>query len=139
MVQCTKEHNMTNSQRNFLLSLVENLRRAKSAGLVVSAQRITHSRFISLTVSIKFPKDIDGPRRYGHDQEFFGHVMVGKRGGLEGYARLGGLCAEGCSKGYQSKQAWHFDLYAQNGCKHAVDMMVDTAERMASLQKEVAA
>lgn len=134
---------MTNSQQKFLASLQANVEAAKAVGLHVQIEVSDLSHFVSVSVRVNFPTP-DGPRRYGHDQEFYTHVMIGRRGGLIGECRIGSFFSplnyckwtKGLGESYRSDI---FELNVRNGCKFAIDDMIDTANRMNKLNKGAAA
>lgn len=133
---------MTNSQQKILESLEANRQAALAVGLNVQMDTEDHGRFVSVAVRVQFGH-VEGPRRLGHDQELYSHFLIGKRGRIEGLIRTGSKFSEGTtySKGniFGTNEPQIFDMMMKNGLAYAFQSMIETAQNMAELNKEVAA
>lgn len=132
---------MTNSQQKILASLEANRAAALAVGLIVNIETEDCGRFVSVSVRVRFGA-ISGPRRMGHDQEFYCHLLIGKRGGIDGTARLGSIfgdCIE-YKKGsvFGEYRPNVFEMLTRDGCKYAFDDMIRTANNMAEYEKGAA-
>ena len=132
---------MTTSQQKFLASLEANREAALAVGLVAHVEIEDCGRFVSVAVRVRFGA-IDGPRRHGHDKEFYTHLMIGQRGGIQGSARIGSIFADRSDykkgKYFGEYRPDIFEILTRNGCKFAFDDMIEVARRMEQLNKGAA-
>ena len=132
---------MTNAQQKILEQLEANKAAANAVGLVAKVDMEDCGRFVSVSVRISFGA-ISGPRRHGHDKEFYSHLMIGKRGAIQGTARIGSIFSNlsDYKKGqyFGSHRPDIFDLLTRNGCKFAFDDMIEVARRMEELNRGAA-
>ena len=132
---------MTNAQQKILEQLEVNKAAANAVGLVAKLDMEDCGRFVSVSVRIRFGA-ISGPRRHGHDKEFYCHLIIGKRGAIQGAARIGSIFSDRSEykKGrhFGSHRTDIFEMLTRNGCKFAFDDMIEVARRMAELNKGAA-
>ena len=133
---------MTNSQQKILESLEANRQAALAVGLVCHMEIEDHSRFVSVAVRVHFGA-VEGPRRYGHDQEVYSHLIIGRRGGIQGTIRMGSRYSEGTtySKGnvFGGEDSEYFGFLVKGGLAFPFQEMIQTAQKMAELNKEAVA
>jgi len=132
---------MTKSQRKYLDQLTANIEAAKAVGLTAIVSVEDHKYFISVSVRIEFDTSNVKIRRIGHDQQFRAHLMIGKRGGVDGTCSAGSIFSNNeYRKGvsYGDRKADIFSFSVRNGCEYEINQMIHTAERMAEVDNEAA-
>jgi hypothetical protein len=141
MVQRTKEHKMTNSQQKILASLEANIKAAQAVGLSTQLMVEDHDYFISAQVRVDFDRSKVATMRNGHYQEFSAHLMIGKRGGIDGTCRTGSVFSRTeYKKGVYigNSRPDIFSMIVDGGCKYGINEMIETAQRMTEFEKGAA-
>ena len=122
---------MTKTQLAYTEALKDNLDLATQAGLLVKLEIEDHGFFISICVRVKHDPKAIKVRRMGHDNEIFAHLMVGKRGKLDGMVRVGSVFSDirYTSDSTDKENRDVFQYLAKSKLASDIGYMVDFAEK----------